>query len=73
MKPVDFEYSNDMIGSEIPVNRSYGILLSSWQASWRERLQMLFTGRIWIAVKGNAMPPTLVSGDTMLTFEIENP
>lgn len=64
MKPVDFEYSNGIPGSEIPVNRTHGMVLSKWVCcTWQERLELALFGRIWVSVQGDAMPPTLLSGN----------
>lgn len=72
MKPIDFEHSNDKIGGEIPVNRTpIGLLISVWKGTWRERLSFLLTGRVVLSVKGNTMPPTLLSAYKF--FRIENP
>ncbi len=35
-----------------------GSLYSRWKAeSWRERLRFLFTGRLWIGVMAERLPP----------------
>lgn len=35
-----------------------GALYSRWKAeSWRERLRFLFTGRLWIGVMAERLPP----------------
>ena len=71
MKPVNFEYANDIIGKEIPVNRTHGMLISIWQGTWRERFMFLLTGKAVLCVKGDVMPATLLSTDKL--FRIENP
>jgi hypothetical protein len=73
MKPIDFPESNCMIGGEIPANKDeeHGMILSRWQGNWRERITFLLTGKVWLLVKGDYMPPHLLSGDH--TFMIENP
>ncbi len=63
MKPVNFEAVNIIINNEIPVNQNCGILLSRWEMSWRERLSILWHGKMWLAIRGNNMPPVLLSGD----------
>jgi hypothetical protein len=71
MKPIGFEYANDTIGGEVPVNRGRGVLLSRWKANWRERLEILVFGTVWLMVKGDTQPPILLSGNRM--FRVENP
>jgi hypothetical protein len=69
MKPIDFEFSNGMVG-DVPVNRSYGVILSRWQAeTWRERISLLLHGRVWLMVKGSTMQPTLISGHTSFSID----
>lgn len=63
MKPIPFPEANKIVGNEIPVNENHGLILSRWGMTWRERLSILIHGRIWMAVKGNLMPPILLSGD----------
>lgn len=51
--------------SDLPVTRlAYpdGSLAvqSCWRASWRERLQVLFTGRVYLLVFGVTQPPVAV-------------
>ena len=51
--------------SDLPVTRlAYrdGSLAvqSCWRASWRERLQVLLTGRVYLLVFGMAQPPVAV-------------
>ena len=71
MKPIKFEHSNGSIGGEIPVNRQHGITLSVWKGTWRERITFLLTGKVILSVKGDTMPPTLLSADRF--FKIVNP
>lgn len=70
MRPIKFEAANDIIASEIPVNRSAGLMLSRWKVSWTERLSILLYGKVWLAVRGDHMFPTLLSGNQ--DFEIKN-
>lgn len=71
MKPIGFEHANDVIGGEVPVRREYGILLSRWKATLRERLEILVFGTVWLAVNGDRQPPILLSGNQ--EFRIDNP
>ena len=69
VKPIDFPAANCMIGGEIPANRTnHGFILSQWEMTWRERLAILFYGKVWLAVKSDRMPAILLSGDQ--TFRI---
>ena len=38
------------------------ILLSCWSASWKQRLKILFTGRVWLQVRGVQPPVSLHAG-----------
>jgi DNA recombination-dependent growth factor C len=55
MKPVDFEQTNAVLGKyqpqyqALPVHRTHdGEVISCWSLTWRERLAVLFTGRLWL-------------------------
>lgn len=69
MKPVKFKAANTIVNGEIPVNKDCGILLSRWKLNWRERLSVLWYGKVWLAVPGDDMPPILLSGNQ--SFEIK--
>jgi hypothetical protein len=54
MKPVKFPGSNCTYAENqpeylpLPVHRTDdGVVTSCWTMTWRERLRVLFTGRIW--------------------------
>lgn len=56
MKPVQFSQCNAVFGGDQPeylplhayhVYDESGRIISCWQLSWVERLQVLFTGRVW--------------------------
>ena len=38
-------------------------VISCWQASWKERLAILFTGRVWFFCFGHTHPPILLKGE----------
>ena len=38
--------------------------ISCWRMSWRERIRILFTGRVWLSVMGEQHPPVCVMGET---------
>ncbi len=61
MKPIEFEAVNDYYG-DLPVNQSHGRILSRWGMTWRERLSILWHGKIWHMVYADSTPPILISG-----------
>lgn len=57
MKPVDFEQSNVTYAKDqseylpLPAFRADdGMVISCWELTWRERLKIIFTGRLWISM-----------------------
>ena len=47
----------------LPVLSDGKICLSLWRASWRERLSILFFGRVWLYIhSGHTQPPVSLSG-----------
>lgn len=73
MKPINFEYSNknllkpegmtdDECGS-LPVYTDGKICISCWEPTWKERLSILLSGRIWLWVySGQTQPPVAIEG-----------
>ena len=75
MKPTDFQYRNIIL--KPPVNGDYSEnvesivdlpawsdgeqCVSCWKPSWRERLSILFFGRIWLSILNGDTPPSPVS------------
>lgn len=66
MKPVPFPEQNIVFyppeGMEdkcgrLPAFRGEGQVISCWRLRFWERLQLLFTGRLWFSVIGNEQPP----------------
>lgn len=54
MKPIPFKQQNAVLAKDqpqyqpLPVHRTQDYeFISCWQLSWRERIKLLFTGRIW--------------------------
>ena len=57
MKPIEFEEQNAVLAEEqdeylsLPVhvceNDMQGRVISCWKLSWKERVKLLFTGKIW--------------------------
>ena len=66
MKPVSFREQNivycsqpgeeDEVG-DLPAYLGDDQVISCWSVGPLERLLLLFTGRLWFGVKGNAQPP----------------
>ena len=36
-------------------------IVSCWQLSWRERMQVLVGGRVWLDVLGHSHPPVMIT------------
>lgn len=45
--------------------QGFGVVISKWKMTWRERLHCLFYGTVWLHVAGETHPP--------LTIETEYP
>ena len=66
MTPVPFREQNhtflppprmeDKVGS-LPTFVGEGQVISCWRLTLWERIKLLFTGRMWFSVIGNAQPP----------------
>ena len=70
MHPTNFEGSNKRLlppaGHEddvtpLWVRHHNGICTSTWKMTWRERLRVLMTGRIWFSAWGRTHPPVMLS------------
>ena len=72
MKPIDFKESNCNLGrpqgttaeqcSSLPILQSNDFCISLWQATWKDRIRFLFTGRMWLSVwSGKTQPPVKLS------------
>ncbi len=72
MKPIEFpeqnktltrpgEMTDDECGSlhvyAAPEDAPQPVLISCWQASWRERFSILFFGRVWLYVVARKTQP----------------
>jgi hypothetical protein len=73
MEPIYFPESNknllkpagmtDKQCGSLPVLSDGKICLSLWRTSWRERLSVLFFGRVWLYVySGHTQPPVSLNG-----------
>lgn len=78
MKPTNFKQStkvlqrlSTMAESEcqsLPVWFDSKQCVSAWKPSPRERLNILFGGKVWLGVmSGNTQPPVFISGKTVFT------
>ena len=47
--------------SDLPVRKEGGETISCWKVSWKERLLIFLTGKVWLHVHGRH-PPVLISG-----------
>ena len=70
MKPVNFEGAT-VLGAPrdwdaethgpcvgLPVMRRDGTCISLWQATWRERIKLLWHGQLWLHIaSGQTQPP----------------
>ncbi len=80
MKLIEFPEQNVVYAKDqpeylpLPAMRTPGVdgeLICCWQLSWRERVRVLFTGRIWhsILTFGKPLQPQLLQCDTPEAIE----
>ena len=70
MEPKDFKESTSVLtapGSmpncgDLPVYKDGNQCVSCWHVSMKERFAILFTGNVWMGVKGVTQPPVWLSG-----------
>lgn len=67
MKPIRFKQMNqistpppDGNGHPVPIYAADGLLITCWGLSLFERLAVLLTGKIYLSVICEEMPPTLL-------------
>ena len=67
MKPVSFKYQNVVFAKDQPeyqplpalkIDSPEGEVVSCWGLSFRERMRVLFTGRIWVSLMSFNRPLT---------------
>ena len=67
MKPVKFKHQNVVFGENQPeygslpalrIDGTDGEIISCWKLSFKERVKVLFTGRIWLDLKTFNKPLT---------------
>lgn len=71
MEPVKFPEQNftftkpssmtDEECESLPCHRTDNYIISCWQMSWRERIRFFFTGKMWLWIVGQRMPPVSVT------------
>lgn len=58
MKPIEFPQQNAVLAKDQPeyqplpvcqVPDAHGTVISCWQLTWRERWQLLWSGRLWLS------------------------
>ena len=71
MVPVKFVESNRDLAApsgmpnckSLPVHTDGRQCVSCWSASWKERLSILFFGKVWLyVVSGRTQPPVCIDG-----------
>ena len=76
MNPIEFPEQNCVYAKDqpeylpLPVHKTeYGIVISCWALTWRERFKLLFTERMWLSVLTFRHPlqPQLPSVDSPFT------
>jgi hypothetical protein len=57
MKPVPFKGANKVFGKDQPqysplpaFKNAEGTVTSCWKLTWKERVILLFTGKIWLSI-----------------------
>lgn len=74
MKPIDFKQSNTVYTKpsnwveeaecgSLPCRVSNGVIISCWYIPFIKRLKLLFTGRVWLGVVSDGMPPVYLDTD----------
>ena len=67
MKPVEFKHQNTVFAKDQPeyqplpalvLDSPIGEVISCWKLSFRERLRVLFLGRIWVSLASFKKPLT---------------
>lgn len=74
MKPIDFSQSTKILQrpstmpesecQSLPVWSDGKQCVSCWKPTFKERVKILFTGKVWLGVlSGKTQPPVFVSGE----------
>lgn len=61
---------------DLPVHRAYdgvnaGANISCWKMTWKERLQVLVSGKVWLWIWGDNHPPVGIETDTKFEYREE--
>ena len=76
MKPIKFDGQNQIChlgnqGGYLPSLRVKDMVTSCWKLTWQERLQVLFTGKIWAVMRAFRKPPMALLLAAKRPFKIE--
>lgn len=67
MNPIEFDGVNDHLVAPgafpLPVKRTNSGLVSCWRIPLRRRLTMLFSGKVYLVVRGQMQPPCYVESE----------
>lgn len=67
MKPVEFKHQNIVFAKDQPeyqplpalrIDSPYGEVVSCWKLSLKERIKVVFTGRVWLSLMSFNKPLT---------------
>ncbi|MFP4622384.1 MAG: hypothetical protein ACLFM7_13815 [Bacteroidales bacterium] len=67
MKPIKFKHTNAVFAKDQPEYQPLpalklpgptGEVVSCWKMSWKERLKVLFTGKVWLSLMSFNQPLT---------------
>lgn len=72
MKPIEFEHQNTVYAKDQPqyqplpalkIDSENGEVISCWSLSFKERIKVLFTGKIWMSLMcfNNPLTPSYLS------------
>lgn len=69
-KPVFFPQANGVLhgnrpAEDLPVCRTDGMVVSCWHVPLWKRIRLLFSGRIWLVVKGTTQPPLWIDTEVI--------
>lgn len=81
MEPIDFEEANMTLGkplgfsdeecAPLRVFQEGGQYISCWRPSLKERLSILFRGRVWLGVLGGVNHPPIWIDGTKTVFKLQ--
>ena len=73
MKPIEFKEQTKILQKPasmtddecipLPVFNDKQCCISCWQPTWREKISILFYGKVWLSIlSGNTQPPVWLRG-----------